>query len=106
MNQATYEIRDNCRKNLKKYTLKAFSSIPKIEIPLILDMGCGTGVSTLALMEVSNGNVYAVDSDEPSLLWLEEKVKVLNYSDRIKIIHASVFNNNLFDKKFDICITE
>jgi predicted RNA methylase len=73
MNSNIYEIRDNCRKNLNKYTLRAFSLIPKIENPLILDMGCGTGVPTLALMEACNCSMYAVDVDNLSLLWLFRK---------------------------------
>ncbi|HBW35358.1 class I SAM-dependent methyltransferase [Desulfosporosinus sp. BICA1-9] len=89
MDLNTFEIRDNCRKNLNKYTIKAFSIIPKIDNPQLLDMGCGTGVPTL-LMEVCNGKIYAVDPDNSSLFWLKEKVKKLNYSDRIRIIHASV----------------
>lgn len=102
----TYEIKDNCRRNLNKYTIKAFSFIPKIDNPLILDMGCGTGVPTLALIEICNGNVYAIDSDNSCLLWLKEKVDALNYSDRIKVVHASVFDTNLFYKKFDIILAE
>ncbi|MFZ5643489.1 MAG: class I SAM-dependent methyltransferase [Bacillota bacterium] len=106
MGMNTYEIKDNCRRNLNKYTIKAFSFIPKIDNPLILDMGCGTGVPTLALIEICNGNVYAVDSDNSCLLWLKEKVNALNYSDRIKVINASVFDINLFNNKFDIILAE
>ncbi|HWQ74804.1 MAG TPA: class I SAM-dependent methyltransferase [Syntrophomonas sp.] len=101
-----YEIRDRCRRNLNQYTIEAFSLIPPIDKPLILDMGCGTGVPTLALMEISNGRIYAVDSDDSCLLWLNEKVKALNCADRIKVIHASAFDENLFDKKFDIVLAE
>ena len=36
MNLNAYEIRDKCRGNLNKYTIKAFLSIPKIDNPLIL----------------------------------------------------------------------
>ena len=39
MNLNPYTIRDRCRRNLNKYTLRAFSLIPQIEKPLILDMG-------------------------------------------------------------------
>ena len=73
MNLNAYEIRDKCRRNLNKYTIKAFLSIPKIDNPLILDMGCGTGVPTLALGEICNGNIYAVDSDNSCLFWFKEK---------------------------------
>lgn len=100
------EIRDRCRSNLNKYTIKAFSSIPQIDKPLILDLGCGTGVPTLALMEISNGSVYAVDSDNSCLLWLEKKVRVLNCAERIKVIRASAFDEYLFDEKFDIVLAE
>ncbi len=106
MNQNPYEIRDRCRRNLNKYTVEAFSLIPPIDKPLILDMGCGTGVPALALTKISNGRIYAVDSDDSCLLWLEEKVKALNCADRIKVIHASAFDENLFDEKFDIILAE
>lgn len=106
MNPNPYEIKDRCRRNLNKYTFKALSSIPQIDKPLILDMGCGTGVLTLALTEIRNGRIYAVDSDDSCLLWLKEKVKALNCADRIKVIHASAFDENLFDEKFDIVLAE
>lgn len=39
MNSIIYDIRDSCRKNLVKYTIKAFSCIPEIDHPVILDIG-------------------------------------------------------------------
>lgn len=102
----TYEIRDNCRRNLAKYTLKAFSCIPKIDNPAILDVGCGTGEPVLALLEICNGKIYAVDSDKACVSILNEKVNALNYSNRIKVIHASLFDTNLFREKFDIILAE
>ena len=106
MNINYYRIRDNCRKNINKYTIKALSSIHKNNNPLILDMGCGTGVSTLALIEIFNGFFYAVDSDESCLNWLKEKVNSLKYDNRIKIIKASLFDSNLFHINFDIILAE
>ncbi|MCU0822560.1 MAG: class I SAM-dependent methyltransferase [Spirochaetes bacterium] len=106
MNIKKYEIIDSCRKNLTKYTLKAFTSIPEIDRPLILDAGCGTGEPTLALMENCNGYFYAVDVDKPSLDRLKNKIEALNYSDRIKIINASIFDLKNFNKKFDIVLAE
>ena len=106
MNQSAYEIKDSCRRDLIKYSIKAFSFIPKIDNPLILDIGCGTGVPTLALAEICNGTFYAVDSDDSCLLWLNEKVNALNYSDRVNVIHASVFDQDLFNEKFDIILAE
>ena len=41
-----FEIRDRCRRNLNRYTLRAFSLIPVPADPYILDVGCGSGVPT------------------------------------------------------------
>lgn len=38
-----------------KYTRKAFESIPEMDKPRILDIGCGTGMPTLELAKLSNG---------------------------------------------------
>lgn len=106
MNIDPMEIKDICRKGLIKYLIKAVSIIPKIERPLILDIGCGTGVTTLALADLYAGNIYAVDLNKKSLSRLEEKIKSLNLSDRIITIHSSVFNLKFTDVKFDIVLAE
>lgn len=106
MNSNYYELRDNCRNGLSKYTIKAFSYIPKIDSPLILDMGCGSGLSSLALIEICNCNIYAVDSDDSCLIRFKKKVNELNYTDKIKIINSSVFDTNIFNNKFDIVLAE
>ena len=101
-----FNIKDRFRRNLIQYTLKAFSTIPKIDHPLILDLGCGTGESTLALLEVCDGYAYAVDSDEKSLACFKEKAGLLNLSNRIKIVHDSALNTDLLDVRFDLIIAE
>lgn len=100
------EIKDICRKGLIKYLLKAVSLIPHIEKPLILDIGCGSGIPTLALADIYDGIIYAVDSDKTALTRLEEKIKSLNLSDKIITIHSSVFNIKFIEKKFDIVLAE
>lgn len=86
--------------------MKAFSFIPKLENPVILDIGCGTGEPTLALLEKMNGYFYALDSDRASLICLEEKVKAMGYSDRITVVHACALEKNLFHEKFNIVLAE
>lgn len=101
-----FKIKDRCRRNLIPYTVKAFSAIPKIDRPLILDFGCGTGESTLALLGICDGYAYAVDSDEKSLACFKEKADLLNLSNRIKLIHGSALNTDLLDIRFDLIIAE
>lgn len=101
-----FKIRDECRKNLNKYTSKAFSIIPRIDKPIILDAGCGTGVPTLALFELCNGKIFAVDSDQSSINWFNQKVTALNLNDRIVILNDSILKPSLFNFKFDIILAE
>ena len=89
MNKAYFDIKDNCRKGLLKYLSKAISTIPAIESPLILDVGCGSGVPTLALAEYYTGTITAVDIDTKSINRLKEKVSELNLSNRITVVNCS-----------------
>jgi ubiquinone/menaquinone biosynthesis C-methylase UbiE len=100
------EITDTCRKGLIKYLLKALSIIPHLEKPLILDIGCGTGVPTTALADIYAGKIYAVDSNKKSLSRLKQKIDSLNLSDRITLIHSSVFDLKFTDLRFDIVLAE
>jgi SAM-dependent methyltransferase len=106
LNIDSMEIKDICRKGLIKYLIKAVSIIPKIERPSILDIGCGTGITTLALADIYAGSIYAVDLNKKSLSRLEERIKGLNLSDRIIVIHSSVFDIKFANIKFDIVLAE
>jgi SAM-dependent methyltransferase len=101
-----YEIKDSCRRRLIPYTMEAFSCLPRMETPLILDLGCGTGESTLAVLEACNGFAYALDSDKESLARLIEKAVSMNMEDRIRIINDSVLNAGSIGAKFDLVIAE
>ena len=58
---------DAYRKNLLKYTGIAYALLPPMDKPLILDSGCGTGVPTIYLAQISKGNVIGVDIDGTAL---------------------------------------
>ncbi len=100
------QIKDDCRKNLNKYTLDAFLKIPALKSPVILDAGCGTGVPALAVIENTDGVIYAVDNDAESIKWFKEKISEKKLNDRIKIINGSILKPSLFDFKFDIILAE
>jgi SAM-dependent methyltransferase len=101
-----YEIRDRCRSNLNRYTLRAFALIPVAADPLILDIGCGSGVPTLALMAACPGRFVAVDPDPACLEQLRHKAQALDYSARIELIQASIFALPPFKMKFDVIVAE
>jgi cyclopropane fatty-acyl-phospholipid synthase-like methyltransferase len=100
------EIRDYCRANFNKYTREAFNSIPKIDNPEILDLGCGTGVPTIELAKLTNGNILAIDTDKVCLDWFQQKIRQRKLEKRISIIHDSVFHVKLPENKYDIILAE
>jgi len=101
-----YEIRDECRANLNKYTREAFKAIPAIEHPHILDLGCGTGVPTIEMAGLTDGKIVAVDANQESLDVFRKKIDILNLNDRISIVQNSVINTHLFENHYDIIMAE
>ncbi|MHA1988494.1 MAG: class I SAM-dependent methyltransferase [Promethearchaeota archaeon] len=85
-----------------KYTRKAFESIPEMDEPRILDIGCGTGMPTLELARLSNGKITGIDIDQGALDKLTLKIKQQGLSDKIKVHNRSVYDTKFEDETFDI----
>ena len=85
-----------------KYTREAFENIPEMDKPLILDIGCGTGMPTLELARLSNGEITGIDIDQGALDKLNLNIKQQGLSDRIKVYNRSVYNTKFKDETFDI----
>ena len=66
--------KDRVRERLNKFTVKAFQMVPKMDNPRILDVGCGSGVPTLKLAELSNGHITALDIDQNAIDSLKRKI--------------------------------
>ncbi|MFW9876520.1 MAG: class I SAM-dependent methyltransferase [Candidatus Thorarchaeota archaeon] len=93
---------DGLRSVFLKYTRKAFESIPEIDKPRILDIGCGTGVPTLELASISNGEITGIDIDQGALDKLNLKIKEKGLSDRVKVYNRSINDTRFDDETFDI----
>ena len=85
-----------------KYTRKAFDSIPERDKIRILDIGCGTGMPTLELARLSNGEVTGIDIDQGALDKLNLKIKQEGFSERVKVYNRSVYDTKFDDEMFDI----
>jgi len=68
--------KDSLRKNFLKYTRKAFRMLPQLDKPRILDMGCGSRVTTLELARLSKGEITGIDIDQCSLYRLTRRIGV------------------------------
>ncbi len=98
--------RDQFRANLLPYTRRAFSMLPRIVRPRILDIGCGSGIATLELARLSEGNIVAVDVDKEALNKLVNNAVMEGLSKRITVMHTSMLEMDFPSNSFDIIWTE
>jgi ubiquinone/menaquinone biosynthesis C-methylase UbiE len=94
------------RKRLAKYSRKAFMMIPEMDKPRILDIGCGTGVSTLELARLTDGEVIGLDIDRDALNRLNKEIETAGLSDRCKTLYCSLRDMEFPDESFDIVWSE
>lgn len=89
-----------------KYTRKAFKMLPKLKQPHILDVGCGSGVPTIELAKLSEGNVVGIDIDQFLLDELKRKIEVEGLSSRVRAKKCSMLEIDFPDETFDIIWAE
>lgn len=94
--------RDDLRKNLLRFTDRAFGLLPPMDGPRILDLGCGTGLPTLRLAALTGGQIVALDSDREALGVLKARAEVLGFAERIEIRSGSVEDLPFADGSFDL----
>jgi ubiquinone/menaquinone biosynthesis C-methylase UbiE len=97
---------DHFRERLNKYTRQAYQMLPKIENPHILDIGCGSGVPTIELAKLSDGEIIGIDINQSRLDKLNRKIEEEGFSSRVKTIKCSLFEINFPDESFDIIWAE
>src|SRR4030065_309490 len=98
--------KDLVRARLCKYTKKAFKLLPKLDSPSILDIGGGSGVSTIELAKLCDGRIVALDIDEHALNRLDAKIKKAGLSHRMKTLKRSMVDMDFPAGSFDIIWSE
>ncbi|GAI23797.1 unnamed protein product, partial [marine sediment metagenome] len=98
--------KDLLRESLSKYTRKAFHILPELDKPRILDVGCGSGVPTMELAKLSNGQIIGLDVNQPSLDRLKRKIEKAGLSDRVKVMKCSMVDMDFPNESFDIIWAE
>jgi len=77
-----------------------------LDKPRILDVGCGSGVPTMELAKLSNGQIIGLDVNQSSLDRLKRKIKKAGLSDRVKVMKCSMVDMDFPDESFDIIWAE
>ena len=98
--------KDLLRHRMDKYTRQAFSLLPAVDRPRILDIGCGAGVPTMTLAGLCNGTITAIDTDQAELERLINKISQAGLDDRITVINKSMLAMDFPDNSFDIIWAE
>jgi ubiquinone/menaquinone biosynthesis C-methylase UbiE len=88
-------------------TRRAYNTIPNpSEQPIILDIGCGSGLQTIELAKLSKGKIIALDNHQAFLDKLVEKAKREEVSDHIVPLNRSMLDMDFEDNLFDIIWSE
>jgi ubiquinone/menaquinone biosynthesis C-methylase UbiE len=89
-------------------TKKMYSLIPQLpENPVILDIGCGSGMQTIDLaLACPKARITAVDIHPPFLRGVKERAKTAGVSYRIRTVQASMDNLPFLPSSFDLIWAE
>jgi ubiquinone/menaquinone biosynthesis C-methylase UbiE len=88
-------------------TRKAFSFLKDLPPqPDILDIGCGPGMQTIDLARLMPGHITAIDTHEPFLEALRQRVAAEGLTERITLRNMSMFNLEFEPHSFDIIWSE
>lgn len=105
--EASYKAeRYRIRSNLLKYTRQAFAVLPSINRPHVLDIGCGSGIPTLELARMCDGEITGIDIDEKALEELSSEADKTGLADRVKALKCSVKDMEFPGESFNIIWAE
>ena len=80
--------------------------LPQLDRPRILDVGCGSGIPTMELAKLSDGEIIGLDINQDLLDVLRRKIEKARVSDRVKAVKCSIFDMEFPKESFDIIWTE
>jgi SAM-dependent methyltransferase len=101
-----YQGLDEVTARRREYLHRAYSMLPALDRPRILDVGCGRGGPTLELARLSGGEVTGVDIDAQALRELEARARAEGLSERVRVKHGSMTAMDFAEASFDLIWAE
>ncbi len=95
-------ITRDLRASFLKYTRVAFSFLPKVSKPSILELGCGSGTVTAELARLSDGHIHAIDIDDALVDQAADRIEKEHLADRVTVERMDLLQNAFPDGYFDI----
>lgn len=89
----THETTTSCLELLEKYIKKGFT---------VIDMGCGSGILSIAAAKLGASKVLAIDKDEVACRVAKENIELNNLKSNIQVVKADNLEN--IDFKADLIV--
>ena len=90
----------------RAFIRKAVLTLPRLDRPRILDVGCGRGGPTLELARLGGGDVIGIDTDARALDDLAAEAVNAGLSGRVRVRHCSMEAIEFEDGSFDVIWAE
>ncbi|MCU0690101.1 MAG: class I SAM-dependent methyltransferase [Polyangiaceae bacterium] len=90
------------RASFLDHTRAAYRLLPDLVRPRILDLGCGRGLPTLEISQLSDGDIVAIDTDSAALAYLQARIEEADLSRQINVVHVSIYETGFPDGLFDV----
>jgi ubiquinone/menaquinone biosynthesis C-methylase UbiE len=101
-----HEGLDHVSKDRLDFIRKAYSMLPKLDRPRILDVGCGRGGPTLEIARLSGGDVTGIDIDTEALREFSERIAEEGFTDRVRVAKCSMSKIDFEEGSFNIIWAE
>jgi cyclopropane fatty-acyl-phospholipid synthase-like methyltransferase len=101
-----FKIKDRCRAGLLLYLSDACRNISLPDPAQMLDIGCGTGVSTIWLAGHFSGTITAIDTNHDALEFLRDKILTRKLRASIKPCNISFFELETCEATYDLILAE
>ena len=84
--------------------LEREASIGTLSQASVLDVGCGSGILTIAALKLGARNAYCLDIDETAYRATRMNVVASKVADRATVLHGGLHQDALRDMRFDIVL--